>query len=78
MIQGRLVLVNYDVTFNSAGTHTIGGIPQEFTKKSLMMTAKAWTITPRDKNIQLNSDGGLHILDAEANVNYRGTLVFSY
>lgn len=78
MIQGRLVLVNYDVTFNSAGTHTIGGIPQEFTKKSLMMTAKAWTITPRDKNIQLNSDGTLHILDAEANVNYRGTLVFSY
>ncbi|QBX24955.1 tail fiber protein [Streptococcus phage Javan220] len=78
MIQGRLVLVNYDVTFNSAGTHTIGGIPQEFTKKSLMMTAKAWTITPRDKNIQLNSDGSLHILDAEANVNYRGTLVFSY
>lgn len=78
MIRGRLVLVNYDVTFNSAGTHTIGGIPQEFTKKSLMMTAKAWTITPRDKNIQLNSDGTLHILDAEANVNYRGTLVFSY
>ncbi|MCO4656351.1 hypothetical protein Si019_01888 [Streptococcus infantarius subsp. infantarius] len=78
MIQGRLVIVNYDVTFNSAGTHTIGGIPQEFTKKSLMMTAKAWTITPRDKNIQLNSDGTLHILDAEANVNYRGTLVFSY
>lgn len=78
MIQGRLVLVNYDVTFNSAGTHTIGSIPQEFTKKSLMMTAKAWTITPRDKNIQLNSDGSLHILDAEANVNYRGTLVFSY
>lgn len=78
MIQGRLVLVNYDVTFNSAGTHTIGGIPQEFTKKSLMMTAKAWTITPRDKNIQLNSDGTLYILDAEANVNYRGTLVFSY
>jgi predicted nucleic acid-binding Zn-ribbon protein len=78
MIQGRLVLVNYDVTFNSAGTHTIGGIPQEFTKKSLMMTAKAWTITPRDKNIQLNSDGSLHILYAEANVNYRGTLVFSY
>lgn len=78
MIQGRLVLVNYDVTFNSAGTHTIGGIPQEFTKKSLMMTAKAWSITPRDKNIQLNSDGTLHILDAEANVNYHGTLVFSY
>lgn len=78
MIQGRLVLVNYDVTFSSAGTHTIGGIPQKFTKKSLMMTAKAWTITPRDKNIQLNSDGSLHILDAEANVNYRGTLVFSY
>jgi predicted nucleic acid-binding Zn-ribbon protein len=78
MIQGRLVLVNYDVTFNSAGTHTIGNIPQEFTKKSLMMTAKAWTITPRDKNIQLNSDGSLFILDAEKNVNYRGTLVFSY
>ncbi|PHV57648.1 hypothetical protein CS009_04760 [Streptococcus macedonicus] len=78
MIQGRLVLVNYDVTFNSAGTHTIGGIPQEFTKKSLMMTAKAWSVTPRDKNIQLNPDGRLYILDAEANVNYRGTLVFSY
>jgi predicted nucleic acid-binding Zn-ribbon protein len=78
MIQGRLVLVNYDVTFSSAGTHTIGSVPQEFVRKSLMMTAKAWTITPRDKNIQLNSDGSLHILDAEKNVNYRGTLVFSY
>ncbi|SUN56586.1 Extracellular matrix-binding protein ebhB [Streptococcus gallolyticus] len=78
MIQGRLVLVNYDVTFNSAGTQYIGIVPQEFTKKSLMMTAKAWTITPRDKNIQLNPDGSLYILDAERNVNYRGTLVFSY
>lgn len=79
MIQGRLVVVNYDVTFNSAGNHTIGGIPQEFTKKTLMMTAKAWSILPNgDRNIQLNPDGGMHILNAEANVNYRGTLVFSY
>lgn len=78
MIQGRLVIVNYDMTFNSPGDYKLGVIPQEFTKKSLMMTAKAWTITPRDKNIQLNSDGSMHILDAEANVNYRGTLIFSY
>ena len=79
MIQGRLVVVNYDVTFNSAGNHTIGGIPQEFTKKTLMMTAKAWSILPNgDRNIQLNPDGGMHILNAEANVNYRGTLVFGY
>lgn len=79
MIQGRLVVVNYDVTFNSTGTHTIGGIPQEFTKKTLMMTAKAWSFDiSQDRNIQLNPDGGLHILNAEANVNYRGTLVFSY
>lgn len=78
MIHGRLVIVNYDMAFNSPGDYKLGVIPQEFTKKSLMMTAKAWTITPRDKNIQLNSDGSLHILDAEANVNYRGTLVFSY
>lgn len=79
MIQGRLVIVNYDVTFNRAGTHTIGGIPQEFTKKTLMMTAKAWSILPDgDRNIQLNPDGSMHILNAEANVNYRGTLVFSY
>ena len=78
MIQGRLVLVNYDVTFSSAGTHTIGSVPQEFVRKSLMLTAKGWSVTPRDKNAQLNPDGSLHILDAEANVNYRGTLVFSY
>lgn len=78
MIQGRLVLVNYDVTFNSAGTHTIGSVPQEFVRKSLMLTAKGWSVIPRDKNAQLNPDGSLHILDAEANVNYRGTLVFSY
>lgn len=78
MIQGRLVLVNYDVTFNSAGTHSIGSVPQEFVRKSLMLTAKGWSIAPRDKNAQLNSDGSLHILDAEKNVNYRGTLVFSY
>lgn len=79
MIQGRLIVVNYDVTFNRAGTHTIGGIPQEFTKKTIMMTAKAWlTLPERDRNIQLNSDGSMHILNAEANINYRGTLVFSY
>ena len=79
MIQGRLVIVNYDVTFNSTGTHAIGGIPQEFTKKTLMMTAKARSILPNgDRNIQLNPDGSMHILNAEANVNYRGTLVFSY
>lgn len=78
MIQGRLVLVNYDVTFSSAGTHTIGSVPQEFVRKSLMLTAKGWSVIPRDKNAQLNPDGSLHILDAEANVNYRGTLVFSY
>ena len=79
MIQGRLVVVNYDVTFNRAGNHTIGGIPQEFTKKMLMMTAKAWSLDrSKDRNIQLNSNGSMHILNAEANVNYRGTLVFSY
>ena len=78
MIQGRLVLVNYDVTFNSAGTQSLGKVPQEFVRKSLMLTAKGWSIAPRDKNVQLNSDGVLHILDAEKNVNYRGTLVFSY
>ena len=78
MIQGRLVVVNYDVTFNSAGTHTIGSIPQEFVKKELMLTAKAWSVSPNDKNIQLNTDGGLHLLNADKNVTYRGTLVFSY
>lgn len=78
MIQGRLVLVNYDVTFNSAGTQSLGKVPQEFVRKSLMLTAKGWSIAPRDKNAQLNPDGSLYILDAERNVNYRGTLVFSY
>lgn len=78
-IQGNLVLVNYDVTFNRGGNHTIGAIPQEFVRKTLMMTAKAWEVnSSHDRNIQLNPDGGLHILNAEANVNYRGTLVFGY
>lgn len=78
MIQGRLVVVNYDVTYSQGGTHKIGVIPQEFVKKELMLTAKAWSITPNDKNIQLNSDGGLYILNADANITYRGTLLFSY
>ncbi len=78
MIQGRLVAVNYDVTFSQGGTHKIGDIPQEFVKKELMLTAKAWSITPNDKNFQLNIDGGLHLLNADANVTYRGTLLFSY
>ena len=78
MIQGRLVIVNYDMTFNSPGGYKLGVIPQEFVKKELMLTAKAWSITPNDKNIQLNSDGGLYILNADANVTYRGTLLFSY
>ena len=78
MIQGRLVAVNYDVTYSQSGTHKIGDIPQEFVKKELMLTAKAWSITPNDKNFQLNADGGLHLLNADANVTYRGTLLFSY
>lgn len=78
MIQGRLVAVNYDVTYSQGGTHKIGDIPQEFVKKELMLTAKAWSITPNDKNFQLNADGGLHLLNADANVTYRGTLLFSY
>lgn len=78
MIQGRLVAVNYDVTFSQGGTYKIGDIPQEFVKKELMLTAKAWSITPNDKNFQLNADGGLHLLNADANVTYRGTLLFSY
>lgn len=78
MIQGRLVVVNYDVTYSQGGTHKIGDIPQEFVKKELMLTAKAWSITPNDKNFQLNADGGLHLLNADANVTYRGTLLFSY
>lgn len=78
MIQGRLVVVNYDVTYSQSGTHKIGDIPQEFVKKQLMLTAKAWSITPNDKNFQLNADGGLHLLNADANVTYRGTLLFSY
>lgn len=78
-IQGSIVFVNYDITFSTAGTHTIGGIPQEFTKKALMMTAKAWSLDrSKDRNVQLNPDGGINILNAEANVNYRGTLVFGY
>ncbi|MCO4512640.1 hypothetical protein Si110_02076 [Streptococcus infantarius subsp. infantarius] len=78
MIQGRLVVVNYDVTYSQGGTHKIGDIPQEFVKKQLMLTAKAWSIIPNDKNFQLNADGGLHLLNADANVTYRGTLLFSY
>lgn len=78
MIQGRLVVVNYDMTFNSSGGYKLGVIPKEFVKKELMLTAKAWSVTPNDKNIQLNSDGGLYILNADANVTYRGTLLFSY
>lgn len=78
MVQGRLVVVNYDVTYSQGGTHKIGDIPQEFVKKELMLTAKAWSITPKDKNFQLNTDGGLHLLNADANVTYRGTLLFSY
>lgn len=78
MIQGRLVVVNYDVTYSQGGTHKIGDIPQEFVKKELMLTAKAWSIIPNDKNFQLNANGGLHLLNADANVTYRGTLVFSY
>lgn len=78
MVQGRLVVVNYDVTYSQGGTHKIGDIPQEFVKKELMLTAKAWSITPNDKNFQLNTDGGLHLLNADANVTYRGTLLFSY
>lgn len=79
MIQGRLVIVTYDVTTNGRGNAYIGGIPKEFVRKELMLPAKRWSIvSSEDKNIQLNRDGSLYILNVDNGARYCGTSTFAY
>ena len=78
-VQGNLVIVDYDVTFSTGGTKHIVTVPTKYTPKMLMLTAKAWqTGLERDRNAQLNTDGGLHILVTDANQRYCGQIIWSY
>ena len=78
-VQGNLVIVDYDVTFSTGGTKRIVTVPTKYVPKALMLTAKAWhTFLDRDKNAQLNADGGLHILATDANQRYCGQIIWSY
>ena len=78
-VQGNLVIVDYDVTFSTGGTKHIVTVPTKYVPKSLMRTAKAWhTFMDRDRNAQLNADGGLHILATDANQRYCGQIFWAY
>ena len=78
-VQGNLVIVDYDVTFPTGGTKHIVTVPTKYVPKALMLTAKAWhTFLDRDRNAQLNADGGLHILGTDANQRYCGQILWSY
>ena len=78
-VQGNLVIVDYDVTFATGGTKHIVTVPTKYVPKALMMTAKAWHIyLDKDRNAQLNVDGGLHILFTDANQRYCGQILWSY
>jgi len=78
-VQGNLVIVDYDVTFSSSGNQAIVIVPTTYVPKALMLTVKAWKDdNTKDRNAQLNADGDLHILGAEANQRYCGQIVWAY
>ncbi|MGT2811848.1 phage tail protein [Streptococcus minor] len=78
-VQGNLVIVSYDVTFPTGGNKHIVTVPSKYVPSALMLSAKAWhTFLDRDRNAQLNSDGGLHILATDANQRYCGQIVWAY
>ena len=78
-VQGNLVLVDYDVTFNKDGNQAICGVPQEYVAGARMFVVKAWSLNKdKDRTAQLNADGSLHILGAEKGMNYRGQIIWTY
>ncbi|MGO4984522.1 phage tail protein [Collinsella sp. Sow4_E3] len=78
-VQGNLVIVDYDVTFPTYGTKHIVTVPTKYVSKDLMLDASAWYVNnTKDKKAQLNADGGLHIIGAEANQRYCGQIVWAY
>nr|DAP24889.1 MAG TPA: tail protein [Caudoviricetes sp.] len=78
-VQGNLVIVYYNVIFDSDGDKRIATIPTRYVPGRLMLDVKAWQIfKDYDRNCQLNEDGGLHILQAKAGIEYRGQVTWSY
>ncbi|MHA6277537.1 hypothetical protein [Streptococcus anginosus] len=78
-VQGNLILVDYDVTFNKDGNQAICGVPQEYVAGARMFVVKAWSLNKdKDRTAQLNADGSLHILGAEKGMNYRGQIIWAY
>lgn len=78
-VQGNLVLVDYDVTFNKDGNQAICSVPQEYVAGDRMFVVKAWSLNKdKDRTAQLNAGGDLHILGAEKGMNYRGQIIWTY
>ena len=78
-VQGNLVIVYYDIIFDNDGTYQIATIPTKYVPGQLMLDMKAWQVfKDYDRNCQLNEDGGLHILQAKAGIEYRGQVIWSY
>ena len=78
-VQGNLILVDYDVTFNKDGNQAICGVPREYVAGARMFVVKAWSLNKdKDRTAQLNADGSLHIMGAEKGMNYRGQIIWAY
>ena len=78
-VQGKLVIVDYDVTFPTGGTKHIVTVPTKYVPKALMLTATAWhTDSTRDRKAQLNAGGDLYILAVAANQRYCGQIIWTY
>ena len=78
-MQGNLILVDYDVTFNKDGNQAICGVPREYVAGARMFVVKAWSLNKdKDRTAQLNADGSLHIMGAEKGMNYRGQIIWAY
>ena len=78
-VQGNLILVDYDVTFNKDGNQAICGVPQEYVAGARMFVVKAWSLNKdKDRTAQLNADGSLYILGAEKGMNFRGQIIWAY
>lgn len=79
MIRDRFVTVYYDISPNSDGNFGIGKIPAECAKRQQMHTAQAWSMTTADdRKLQINTDGGMFILNARRNQRYCGSFTIAY
>lgn len=78
-VQGSLVLVDFNVKFNTDGNQPLVSIPQKYVPNKKMFPVTAWHVDRnKDRSAQLNAGGDLHILRAEKGVEYIGQVIWTY